>query len=152
MIKDLFDNTIGGFFNRHYDNLDREDWNYDVWFKVTMCIGIARKRIINESLRIACEKTPGNDVASLSSKKCNPITVHNNLVNQQIVRFKKYAERNIIIPELPQDSFSSHCKEIYREIDDTYPAIHYYRWFDDDTMSYDSFDDSDDEDEDDPIR
>ena len=67
-------------------------------------------------------------------------------MNQQIVRFKKYAERNIIIPELPQDSFtSSHCKEIYREIDDTYPAI-----YDDDTMSYDSFDDSDDED--DPIR
>ena len=147
IIKESFDNAIGGFFNRHYDNLDMEDWSYDVWFKVTMCIGIARNRIIDESLRIACERTPGNNVASLSSKKYHRITVHNNLVNQQIVWFKNYAERNIIIPELPQDSFtSSHCKEIYREIDDTYPTIKYYRWFDNGTMSYDSSDNSDYED------
>ena len=56
MIKESFDNAIGGFFNRHYDDLDMEDWSYDVWYKVNMCIGIARKRIIHESLRIACEK------------------------------------------------------------------------------------------------
>ena len=149
IIRESFDNGIGGFFNRHYDNLDVEDWSYNVWFKVTMCVGIARKRIIDESLRIACERTPGNNVALLSSKKYHRITltVHNNIVSHQIVRFKKYAERNIIISELPQDSFtSSHCKEIYREIDDTYPTIKYYRWFDNGTMSYDTSNDSDDED------
>ena len=75
--------------------------------------------------------------------------VHNSIVNQQIVWFKKYSERNIIIPEVPQYFFtSSHCSEIFREIDDTAPLISEY--YHDTSSSEDSFDDTDEED--DPIR
>ena len=100
-----------------------------------------RKKIIHDSIRTACENTPGSDVEALLSRNYHRIIIHNNMINQQIVRFKKYAARNISIPELPPEFFTSlHCSEIFRELDNEYSNKS------DDDTSIASFEDSDDED------